>query len=202
MTGEVPNKTNVLVLLSGGIDSTACIAYYISEGFEVRGLFINYGQLAAGRETEAVTRIMEHYEIPLDRIVVSFCRERGQGFIPGRNAFLLYTALMSFKYKSGLIAVGIHAGTGYWDCSKEFMQHTKPVFEAYTKGSVSVDAPFIQWNKAEIWQYCLKVGVPLKYTYSCELGRVQPCGECLSCRDLEVLYAEHPSKGFGSKRAD
>jgi 7-cyano-7-deazaguanine synthase len=179
VNGEVANKTDVFVLASGGIDSTACVAYYLSEGFQVRGLFINYGQLAAERETEAVAKIMEHYDVPLDRIVVSFGREWRRGFIPGRNAFLLYAALMSFRYESGLIALRIHAGTGYWDCSQEFIQYTKPVFEAYTKGSVCVDAPFIRWNKAEIWQYCLKMGIPLKYTYSCELGRVQPCGECL-----------------------
>ena len=189
MIGEVPNKTNVLVLLSGGIDSTACIAYYLSEGFQVRGLFINYGQLAAERETEAVARIMEHYNIPLDRITVSSGREWGQGFILGRNAFLLYAALMSFMYDNGLIAIGIHAGTGYWDCSEEFLQHTKPVFHAYSEGRISLDAPFVQWNKSEIWDFCSRENVPLELTYSCEIGEVQPCGKCLSCADLECLHA-------------
>jgi len=198
----VTNKTNVLVLLSGGIDSTACLAYYLSEDFKVRGLFINYGQLAAKREREAVLRVTEHYNVPLDKIDISSARRWGQGLIRGRNAFLLYSALMNFSYESGLIAIGVHAGTEYWDCSEEFLRQTKSVFWNYTEGCVSVDAPFILWNKVEIWKYCLREDVPLKYTYSCELGKKQPCGECLSCRDLEVLYEGHSEKGFGSKQDD
>ena len=40
---------NVLVLLSGGIDST-CIHYYQNLGYNVKGLFIDYGQPAANQE--------------------------------------------------------------------------------------------------------------------------------------------------------
>jgi 7-cyano-7-deazaguanine synthase len=193
------DRRNVLVLLSGGVDSTACVAYYISQKYSVNGLFVDYGQSAARYENKAALAISQHYNIPLKKIIVSGARKWGAGCIPGRNSFLLLIALMNFKYKSGLVAIGIHSGTDYWDCSKEFIEIMQTCFERYTDGCISIDAPFLSWKKNEIWKYSIEKKVPLELTYSCELGKEQPCGECLSCRDLEVLYAEPFAEGFGSK---
>jgi len=193
---------NVLILLSGGIDSTACVAYYISEKFEVTGLFVDYGQAAAMHENKSAVDVSRHYNIPLEKIVVSGGRQWGAGCILGRNAFLLYIAIMNCRYESGLVGIGIHSGTNYWDCSEEFIKIMRTCFERYTDGCISIDAPFLSWKKNEIWSYSIEKKVPLELTYSCELGKEQPCGECLSCRDLEVLYAEPFEKGFGSKQGD
>jgi len=182
-------KSNVIVLLSGGIDSTGCVAYYLQQNFCVTGMFVDYGQAARKPEQNAALAISQYYNIALERISVSNTREWRAGCIPGRNAYLLFTALMNFRYRSGLVAIGVHAGTSYWDCSEEFIELMQKSFECYTDGRISVDAPFLKWNKQEVWDYCRTQKVPLKYTYSCELGKVQPCGECLSCKDLERLNA-------------
>jgi len=178
----------VTVLLSGGIDSTACIPYYRIKQFSVSGLFINYGQLASPKEDSAAARVCRHYEIPLQRIVVSGYENLSGGYVVGRNAFLLHVALMAFNHHAGIIALGIHSGTQYVDCSEGFLRHMQMSFDLYASGRIRVDAPFLHWNKREIWEFCREATVPLELTYSCENGLDQPCGKCASCQDLEALY--------------
>lgn len=179
----------VTILTSGGIDSTACIPYYRTKGFSVTGLFVDYGQLASSKEEAAAAAICSHYEIPLQRIVVTGYENISSGYVVGRNAFLLHVALMAFEHPAGIIALGIHSGTGYVDCTEDFLRHMQTSFDIYVDGRIRVDAPFLNWNKREIWEFCRKSGAPLKLTYSCENGVEQPCGKCASCRDLEALYA-------------
>ena len=42
-----------VVLMSGGIDSTATVAAVLGDGYETSGLFVDYGQPAAGSEWTA-----------------------------------------------------------------------------------------------------------------------------------------------------
>ena len=183
------NNRRVLVLLSGGIDSTACAAFYLNQQFSVRALFFDYGQASARREGDAVSDICSHYDIPLEKIVCSGFSGWPGGYIPGRNAFLLHGALMAFKYTRGIVATGIHSGTTYNDCTEQFVREVQSLFDLYTDGRVCVGAPFLNWSKRQVWDYCQSEKVPIELTYSCELGKVQPCGQCLSCKDLEALYA-------------
>jgi len=183
------NGNDVLVLLSGGIDSSACVRFYLSQRSNLRALFIDYGQQSAKQEAEAANKISQHYCIPLRVMSSVGTTGKSSGVVLGRNAFLLYFALMEFCSHVGIIAIGIHAGTSYFDCSKAFIDSTQTVFDAYAGGQIQIGAPFLDWTKREVWDYCLQQNVPLEKTYSCELGRNQPCGECLSCIDLEKLRA-------------
>ena len=183
------NKMNVSVLLSGGIDSTATVAFYLNQGFTVSALFVDYTQAAGKREEAAASSVCKYYGIPMYKIVSSGFRLCSGGYIKGRNAFLLYAALMAFEYKNGIIAIGIHSGTRYPDCSEYFIRLIQSSFNCYAEGRICIDAPFMQWYKREIWEYCKKMDVPIALTYSCELGKNQPCGQCPSCKGLEVLYA-------------
>ena len=54
---------NVIVLLSGGIDSMACVEFYLKQGYSVEGLFFDYGQPALKAESVAANRIATHYGI-------------------------------------------------------------------------------------------------------------------------------------------
>jgi len=178
---------NTLVLTSGGIDSSACVDYYINGGFSVAGLFIDYGQISAPKEESAAMNISKYYNIPLQKIKLTGFRKWSDGYIPGRNAFLLHGALMAFKHDTGIISIGIHTGTNYNDCSESFIETMQSSFDLYTDGCIRIGVPFIKWNKRMIWDYCKTKKIPLEITYSCELGQDQPCGQCLSCKDLEAL---------------
>lgn len=186
---SLSKKKHALVLLSGGLDSSACAAFYLTQKFSVQALFVNYGQISAARECSAAAAICAHYGIPLEKLTCSgFSRWKG-GYIPGRNAFLLYSALMAFRHATGIIAMGIHAGTSYQDCSERFTHDMQSSFDLYADGRIRIAAPFLRWSKRQILDYSKKHNVPVQLTYSCELGVRQPCGRCLSCKDLKALYA-------------
>ena len=182
------NKKHVLLLLSGGIDSTACIHYYKTLGFEVECLFVIYGQKAKQKEIIAVKNISKYYNVKVRTVSIETELVVENGIILGRNILLLSVALMNFSKPKGIIAMGVHTGTKFPDCSKEFIEKTQMVFNSYKAGSIIVDCPFISMTKLEIFEYCKINKIPLKYTYSCEYGKQQPCGECSTCIDLMKLY--------------
>jgi 7-cyano-7-deazaguanine synthase len=176
-----------MVLLSGGVDSTACLAFLKSQNTRSSCLYINYGHSAANQETRAALEVSAFYGVRLKQIAVSGFPHWGAGFIPGRNAFLLHTALMATTFKKGMIAIGIHSGTAYSDCSDYFLRQMQSSFDVYTEGRISVCAPFLHWTKKEIWEYCRMMKVPFELTYSCEAGHDPVCGQCLSCIDRGLL---------------
>lgn len=188
-----PQKRNALakvfVSLSGGIDSTACAAFYLQRGFSVRAVFVDYGQIAARREEEAAKAVARNYQIHLLKLRWSGLSQKNAGLITGRNAFLLFAAFMEMPEDVRILALGIHSGTQYRDCSPLFIRKVQSLFDTYTGGRLQIGAPFLKWTKADIWTYCRSQGVPVELTYSCERGQDQPCGQCLSCRDLEALNA-------------
>lgn len=55
------NMANVLVLCSGGIDSTACLSYYLLNGYSPCALWVDYGQAARVPELNAVKAVTEYF---------------------------------------------------------------------------------------------------------------------------------------------
>ena len=99
---------DVLILGSGGIDSTACIKYYLDLNFKVSALFIDYQQKSNHKEFEASKKICQYYNVKQNAISVYNHVLFSNGLIIGRNALLLNIALMNIDFDSGLISLGIH----------------------------------------------------------------------------------------------
>jgi 7-cyano-7-deazaguanine synthase len=162
---QVTAASPVLVLLSGGVDSTACVHYYISRHYQVCALFVDYGQPQSAVEERAARDVCSHYRVPLRKLTINGPSVSDQ-YVRARNALLLTLALMHFDYKTGMIALGVHAGTPYVDCSDEFILEMGHIFSLYEGGAVTIDAPFLNWNKQEIWLYAQTNAVPLHLTHS------------------------------------
>ena len=84
----------VEVLVSGGIDSAALLAFYLRERFDVRPLFVDFGQPAAKQELRAARAVCKHYGVRLSIMTVRSRVSFSVGEIPGRNAFLLFAAVL------------------------------------------------------------------------------------------------------------
>jgi 7-cyano-7-deazaguanine synthase len=154
----------------------------------VRALFVDYGHRAAEREAAAVTEIANCLGVDITRVGVSgLSIPRGE--ITGRNALLLTVGLMTMGTTMGVVAIGVHAGTDYADCSPSFIRQMQLVFDTYTGGRVRIGAPFMDWLKGDIFRYSLEAGLPTSLTYSCEEGGMRPCGVCRSCHDAEAINA-------------
>lgn len=175
------------ILMSGGIDSTACAHFLKHHGNTIRGVFVDYGQTAAVSEWTAVHSLAKHLGVPLSVYRVTGSQSFSNGELVGRNAFLIFAAVFLSRPRSGLLALGIHAGTPYFDCSEPFLEMMARVVAEHTDGGVSLVAPFLHWTKRDVFDYFVSAGLPLDLTYSCEIGSQPPCGTCASCRDRRAI---------------
>ena len=179
--------SKVNLLMSGGIDSTALVAFYLSRNVLVKGLHFNYGHPSFTAEKHAVEKISAHYRIPVSTIDLGLSIASNKGEYYCRNATLLLSAASIISSKSARFAVGIHKGTPYYDCSKVFVDDIQRILDGYFNGSVQIEAPFLELTKGEILSLCNELKVPVEITYSCERSSDIPCGECLSCIDRRIL---------------
>lgn len=139
-----------VVLLSGGLDSTTCLAVALEQGFEVTALSFDYHQRHR-IELEAARRVLEHYgvkrhfvfnvglfreiggsaltdaslAVPMDRSNA----EMGDGipitYVPARNlVFLSYALGVAETVGAEDLFIGVNAVdySGYPDCRPEFIR--------------------------------------------------------------------------------
>jgi len=177
----------VLVLLSGGLDSTATVLYYQNMKYEVTALFVDYGQSARDDERRASRRVATKLGVKRMQVRIAPMRS-GVGVIQGRNAMLLSIGLMKAPFDQGLIAIGVHGGTNYPDCTEDFIRQMNAVADFYAAGSIRIDAPFAKWSKADIFEFFKMNRGPIASTYSCERGGKESCGKCISCKDRTTLH--------------
>ena len=174
---------HVLVLASGGIDSTACLQYYIQRGFKVRLLHIDYGQKPFKPERSALQSVCEYFGLEYRWLALRGIQWslRRSDEILGRNLFLAAAGLASFHASRGLVAMGIHSGNDYADCSIEFQDQLRVVSQVSSRYLVDFDFPFGSWLKHEIIEYCRSNVTPVWLTYSCVTSESSACGKCDSC---------------------
>lgn len=177
---------DVGVLLSGGVDSAVVLALLTREKRHVGAVWVDYGQPAAKSERVASRAIAKHYGAQWTELSVSTVRIPAKGEIPGRNDALVSLATMIFPGCS--IAIGVHAGTGYADCSSEWVSAWQAIRDLEYGGASPIVAPLSELEKQDVFDLALELGVPLGSTYSCESAS-SPCGECSSCRDRATLDA-------------
>ena len=196
-----------LVLFSGGIDSTTCLAIAADKygKDEVMTLSMSYGQKHS-RELEAAEAVIKYYgvnhkKLDLSRIFEgSDCsllkcsdEEIVSTYVPFRNGlFIAAAASVALSNDCSEIWYGAHsddaAGNAYPDCSEEFNEHMRQAVFIGSGGKLSVVAPFIGINKASVVAAGLKLNVPYELTWSCYSGGDRPCGLCGTCRDRAAAF--------------
>jgi 7-cyano-7-deazaguanine synthase len=176
-----------IVLLSGGIDSAACAHFLKTQGMTVEGIFFDYGQPAAPREQVAAQAIGEHIGFSVSVVTVRGLAKHSAGEVTGRNAFLIFGSIVLRPWRTGVLALGIHSGTSYYDCSPAFVKTMAVLVAEHTDGALNLLAPFLDWNKKQVYDYFTNAKLPIELTYSCEAGTDRPCDVCDSCRDRSAL---------------
>lgn len=176
-----------MILLSGGVDSAALAALAKDQGLRASALFVGYGQAAYAAERASSRAVAETYGLAWREVELTGV-EFGQGEIRGRNAFFVHLALLTLPVPSCVVYLGVHAGTGYRDCSPEFIELIQSSLDFHTGGQVRLAAPFLEAQKADVYALAANLNVPFELTYSCEAGST-PCGTCASCRDRATLDA-------------
>lgn len=209
-----------VVLFSGGLDSSTCLAIAREEAFAPHALAVRYGQRHS-HELRAAERVASAMAVPLKTIdldlraiggsaltgdlAVPKDAPIGQGipatYVPARNTVLLALAL---GYAEVLGAQDIYIGvnaidySGYPDCRPAFVRAFESLANVATAAAVegraryTVHAPLLQLSKAEIVRRGTRLGVPYALTHSCydPDGEGRACGRCDSCRLRRQGFAD------------
>lgn len=200
-----------VVLLSGGLDSTVCMAVARSRGFEVYPISFNYQQRHQ-REVECARKVADFYQVQRHLVINTNMADIGGSaltdptmgvpdgdvtrhdipvtYVPARNLIFLGYAL-GYAEVTGAdhIFIGVNAldYSGYPDCRPEFIQLFQDLADYSTKAGVAdgrrirIETPLIQLSKKEIVLLGAELGAPLALTTSCYKGKETACGKCDSC---------------------
>ena len=214
--------TRQLVVLSGGLDSTVCMALAADESGEPPlALTFDYGQRHRA-ELDRAAGIAGHYRS--EHLVVHLDTSAWGGsaltdpavevpaagstegipdtYVPARNSIFLAVALGVAEARDlDDVWIGVNAVdySGYPDCRPEFIDAFRGVAATGQRRGVegdpiSIRTPLIGCSKEEIVRLGTDRGAPLQLTWSCYRGGDRPCGTCDAC----VLRA----RGFAAAGID
>ena len=209
-----------VVLFSGGLDSSTCLAIAKEEGFAPHALAVRYGQrhvhelTAAGRVAAAMGAPLKVVDLDLRAIGGSALTGElpvpkdapiGPGipvtYVPARNTVLLALALAHAEVLGAQdLYIGVNAidYSGYPDCRPAFVGAFEALANLATAAAVegraryTVHAPLLQLSKAEIIRRGAGLGVPYALTHSCydPDPEGRACGRCDSCRLRRQGFAD------------
>lgn len=200
-----------VVLLSGGLDSTVCMAVAKEQGFELLPLSFNYHQ-RHNRELTCARNVADYYKVKRHLVIETNMEAIGgsaltdnsitvpQGdmtrpdipstYVPARNLiFLSYALGYAEVNRAEKIFIGVNAldYSGYPDCRPEFINLFQQVANYATRATtqegqeISIVTPLLHLTKKEIVQLGSRLKAPLELTTSCYQGGDAACGICDSC---------------------
>jgi 7-cyano-7-deazaguanine synthase len=203
----------VILLSSGGLDSTTALYHLRSEGHEVKCLGIHYGQRHC-KELEAAQTIadragVEYRLVDLSNVqpLLAGCSQTSdniavpeghyteesmkQTVVPNRNMIMLSIAMgwaVSLKYDA--VAFAAHAGdhTIYPDCRPEFIEKMQEAGQLCDWHQVDLISPFAEWSKTQIVKRGIELDVPMDLTWSCYKGGEIHCGKCGTCTERREAF--------------
>ena len=190
------NKKAV-ILLSGGLDSTTCLAIVKNQGFDIIALTVNYGQrhkfeLESAKKVAQIFDVNKHSVVDIDLAQfggsaltddIKVPKDRDESdmtdipvtYVPARNTVLLSMALAWAETLDAIdIFIGVNAldYSGYPDCRPEFIESFERMANLATKMGVSgkkfkIHTPLINLTKAEIVKKGIELNVDYGMTSSC-----------------------------------
>ncbi|HKJ04571.1 MAG TPA: 7-cyano-7-deazaguanine synthase QueC [Geopsychrobacteraceae bacterium] len=185
-----------VVLYSGGLDSTTCMAIARNQGFEPYALSFAYGQrhsveLDKARDYAPLIGARDHMVVDIDlrkmggSALTADIEVPKDGsseddipitYVPARNTIFLSFALgWAEVLGSSDIYIGVNAldYSGYPDCRPEFIESFQAMANLATRAGVEgnipyrIHAPLIDLTKAQIIQQGVALGVDYRLTHSC-----------------------------------
>jgi 7-cyano-7-deazaguanine synthase len=204
-------QKKAIILFSGGLDSTTCLAIAKAQGFECYTLSFHYGQkhsveVENAKKLALASGVSEHkcLSLPIDELGGSSLTDKNQTvadytgssaipntYVPARNTIFLSFAL-AWAEVIGANDIVIGANhldySGYPDCRPDYLTAYEHMAMLATKKGregvkFTIHAPLLQMNKAQIIQEGIKLGVDYSKTISCYRADStgRACGRCDSC---------------------
>lgn len=204
-------KKKVVLLMSGGLDSTVLFYQLLEEEMDVQPVFINYGQHGAEKEYQTILKILPDKSsckvkiIDLSSIYSNslsiLIKEANLWvdkvtddslYIPYRNLVMFSAAL---AYAQAINVTEVYAAfiNTYFareiDASVEFLNSVKRL--AVDVNNVQIILPFEKMSKLEVLELGIKLGAPVTITYSCQVNSITPCGACPNCVERLKAFEDY-----------
>ncbi|MDA9553987.1 7-cyano-7-deazaguanine synthase QueC [Emcibacteraceae bacterium] len=211
-----------VVLLSGGLDSSTCVAIAKDQGFEVYGLSFSYGQrdnheLNAARKVAKSMNINRHeiididlrafggsaltddIDVPKGRSEEEIDDEIPVTYVPARNTiFLSFALAFAETIESNDIFIGVNAldYSGYPDCRPEYITSFQEMARLATKiGVEGDDGVRINTPLIDMTKAeIIKTGLSLGVDYSMTTSCYDPAQDGSACGDCDSCLLR--LKGF------
>jgi 7-cyano-7-deazaguanine synthase len=192
-----------VILFSGGLDSTTVLYYALNKGYKCNCLLFYYGQrhqkeinsaLKIAKDVKAEHSIVnmplpwandaltnKNKKVPVHKILP---KSVPPTYVPGRNTlFLSYALSYAEVINAEAIFIGVNAVdfSNYPDCTPNFIKAYNGVLKSL-KTKITILAPLLKMNKAQIIKLGMRLNVPYKHTWTCYNGYSKPCMECDSCK--------------------
>lgn len=202
-----------VVIYSGGMDSFTLLHRARAQGYEVHALSFDYGQRHV-KELESARQVCDELSVPHKVIDIRALSEVMVGsaltsdvevpeghyeedsmkatVVPNRNMILLSLATgYAVTVQAEEVWYGAHGGDHaiYPDCRPEFVAKMDAVCQIANYESVSIKAPFMGADKADILAEGLKMGLDYGKSWTCYNGRERACGRCGSCVERLEAFA-------------
>lgn len=197
----------VVLILSGGMDSTTLLYKLAAEGYDVYAISFNYGQ-RHNRELTVARRTCEKIGVKHRIVNVSGLKYLLEGssltsdievpeghyadenmkktVVPNRNMIMLSIATgYAVSIGAGKVFFGAHSGDHaiYPDCRKVFVAALNAVTKVANYQPIEVIAPFLELDKGDIAILGKRLGVDYSLTHTCYKGKKVACGKCGACTE-------------------
>ena len=193
----------IICLCSGGLDSFVLVNFFKNLNYQIKILFVDYGQLSNLKEFEGVQKIGKFLKIndilkieiknygPLFSNSLIDHKEFINDFFPARNLILLMIAAsICYEKKIQEIGIGIiNSNRIFPDCTEEFFINLEKIFKIALDYNIGIQKPLENFSKRDVIDYLKKYNLPINITYSCQKGKEFHCKKCPSC--IERLNALH-----------
>ena len=208
-----------IILLSGGLDSLACLAITREKYNCELAITFDYGQKALDKEIDASKKICEFYNVEHKIIKLDFLKEITQTalvsdkevpqdydmkavWVTNRNGLFLNIAgsfADSYGYNYIIIGANKEEGQTFPDNTLEFAKRVEAEFEYSTLIQPKILIPLIDMDKEEIVKKVIELNAPLENVHSCYLGGEKNCGKCESCLHLIEALKKNNAEDFIKK---
>jgi 7-cyano-7-deazaguanine synthase len=196
----------IILLLSGGIDSTTLLVKLKKDGYSIIAVSFDYGQknrleLEYAKQNCHKYDVNNHTIINLDSTLFqssalvntetnitsyeSKILPKGQvnAYVPFRNLIFISMAMSlaeTMNISEVYLAFNDDDSHNFWDCKQSFIDKINALSTSNT--NIQIKTPFINLSKTQVVKLAHSLNVNLENTITCyQPNEAAECGVCLSC---------------------
>ena len=194
-------ETEVAILFSGGLESTALINHYKKLNYKIYLLYVKFGYTWEDAEFANANKIANFYNLQIDSIDYSnliSVKQLGhvntinQNIIPLRNlSLIVLSTLKIYSHNINILSFGLQGNSNYPDTSLEYIRKTEELIrQGLQNDKFKIALPFYGMSKDEIYGNNRELPIQLVFSCTNPIGYSR-CHKCYKCKILDSLKKKY-----------